>query len=470
MESGQKIEAGGSKTHSISSTGEVGLSIPSKKLVSSLSSASDSSSDSSFELIVTGSSGFIDGTSDSLKKDECHVAGHTDSEFEFISSDDIETHPPRADLPRAAKRSSRSLSRSSSSASESSLHDHVIELPKPGKYKDTNAMEPHSNKTLRGPEPGETSHVESRKNLQTCSSTSSSSSSESESERKIKLQKGGDTAGNLLVKNSSSPSKEKDNRLVADLSDDDIPISSMTCNGQSAVTPTHRIDSSSGSETPTQYPPTQVMERADDPTSPAYRIPSRVFSRTKSTAPMEWSVASNESLFSIQMGNMSFTREQLCWLGKSGELCRPGESALDVSQHLAMKPSDCGLKNSRPDGDIAATEARAAETMREVIRENCENQRKESSTLTESSSQSASISHQSDGSTKSFQFPILTGEGGKSISFKGADPEKGKPQSPHPSSNPQTPKESSSDGSPKAATNVGPKRWFSCFSCCPFCS
>lgn len=390
MESGQKIEAGESKTHSISSTGEVGLSIPSKKLVSSLSSASDSSSDSSFELVVTGPGNFIGGTSDPPKKDELHVVGHSDSEFEFINSDDIATHSPRADLPGAPKISSRSLSRSSSSASESSLHDHVIELPKPGKHKDTNGMEPDLNKTLPGPEPGETSNVESRKNPQTCPSTSSS---ESENEPKIKLQKGGDAADNLLSKNTRSRSMEKDNRLVTDFSDDDVPISSMPCNGQSAV-------SSSGRETPTQYPPTQVMERADDPTSPAYRIPSRVFSRTKSTAPMEWSVASNESLFSIQMGNMSFTREQLCWLGKSGELCRPGESPLDVFQHFAMKTSDCGLKSSNPDGDVVA-----AETMRD-LRENSENHRKESSTLTESSSQSASISHQSESSTKSFQFPM----------------------------------------------------------------
>lgn len=391
MESGQKIEAIESKTHSISSTSGVDHSISSNKLASSLSSASDSSSDSSFELIVTGLDGSIGVASDSLKKDELHVVGRSDSGFVFITSDDVGTHSPKTDLPGTAKIPSQSLSRSSSSSSESSLHDHVIELPKP--------VEPDSKKRLPGLKHGETNNVESRKSIQTCSSTSSSSSSESES--KHKLQKGRDV-DNLLSKNPSSPSVVKDNRLVTDFSDDDVP----TSNGQSAVTPTHRVDSSSGCETPTQYPQTQMMDRVEDPTSPAYRIPSRVFSRTKSTAPMEWSVASNESLFSIQMGNMSFTREQLCWLGKSGELCRPGESTIDMSQHLAMKTSDCGLKSKSPNGDLSATEARAAETMREVIRENSENQRKESSTLTESSSQSASISHQSEGSTKSFQFPM----------------------------------------------------------------
>ncbi|XP_023516806.1 uncharacterized protein LOC111780597 isoform X1 [Cucurbita pepo subsp. pepo] len=425
MESGRRIEADESKTQSISNSGEVGLSIPRSQLLTSLSSASYSSTDSSFELIVTGNGDFICRTSDSLDNNE----------FQFISGD------------------------------ESSLRDHLIEHQRPGKYTDGNAMEPDLNK------PGEAGDLGSRKNLQTYSSTSSSF--ESESKHKIKLKQGRDATDNLLSNNPSSPSMEKFNRFVVDFSDEDVPISSMPSNRRTPVTPKHRIDLGSGSEAAIKYPPIQVMDRTDDPTSISYRIPSRVFSRSKSTAPMEWSVASNESLFSIQMGNMSFTREQLGWLGKSGELYRPGESALDVSQHLAMRPSDYGLIGTHPDGDMAATEARAAETMREVIRESSENQRKTGSTLTESSSQSASISPQSESSTKSFQFPILTGDAGKSMSFKGGNLEnakqEGTPESPRPSSCPQTPKESSSEGSPKAAANVGSKRW-PCFSCCPFCS
>ncbi|XP_022933614.1 uncharacterized protein LOC111440990 [Cucurbita moschata] len=336
MESGRKIEAGESNTH------------PSKSLSSTLSSASNSSSDSSFELIVNEPGLYVGGTtSDSLKKKELHVAGHPDSDFAFINGNG------------------------------SPLRDGVIEFPKPAKDKDIKAV----------------------------------------------------------VKNSRS-----------------------------------------GSEETTQYPQTQVMERVDNPNSPGYRIPSHVFSRTKSTTPTEWSGASNESLFSIQMGTMSFTREQLCWIGKSGELYRSGELAMSVSQVLNMKHSDCGLKGTHPDGDMAATEARCAQTMREVIRENSETNRMGSSTLTESSSQSASVSHQSESSTQSFQFPILSGDGAKSISFKGAEPEKEKANNEtnnelqhSASSNPQIPKESSSDESPKADSNVAPpKRWLSCLSCCSF--
>ncbi|KAK1313979.1 hypothetical protein QJS10_CPA06g00938 [Acorus calamus] len=47
-----------------------------------------------------------------------------------------------------------------------------------------------------------------------------------------------------------------------------------------------------------QSPPAvQSMARSDDPN----RIPSSIFNRSKSTTPQEWSVASNESLFSIHI-------------------------------------------------------------------------------------------------------------------------------------------------------------------------
>ncbi|KAG0498506.1 hypothetical protein HPP92_003197 [Vanilla planifolia] len=51
------------------------------------------------------------------------------------------------------------------------------------------------------------------------------------------------------------------------------------------------------------------------------RIPMSIFSRTSPASPMDWSVASNESLFSIQMGNSSFSREHGSYLvGRSGDL------------------------------------------------------------------------------------------------------------------------------------------------------
>ncbi|KAL3501511.1 hypothetical protein ACH5RR_035960 [Cinchona calisaya] len=71
---------------------------------------------------------------------------------------------------------------------------------------------------------------------------------------------------------------------------------------------------------PTQSPPIQVMERGRgyDPD----RIPASVF--TKPSSPRDWSVASNESLFSIRIGNNSFSRDRN-EIGKSGELDKSSE-------------------------------------------------------------------------------------------------------------------------------------------------
>ncbi|EPS73171.1 hypothetical protein M569_01587, partial [Genlisea aurea] len=53
-----------------------------------------------------------------------------------------------------------------------------------------------------------------------------------------------------------------------------------------------------------QSPPIQAMERLAVDSN---RIPSSVFGRPSS--PLEWSVASNDSLFSIRIGNNSFPRD-----------------------------------------------------------------------------------------------------------------------------------------------------------------
>ncbi|XVF60685.1 hypothetical protein PTKIN_Ptkin08bG0068000 [Pterospermum kingtungense] len=62
--------------------------------------------------------------------------------------------------------------------------------------------------------------------------------------------------------------------------------------------------------------------------SPDYvpnRIPSSIFS---SKPTMDWSTASNESLFSIQVGNVSFSRDQFFMLYKSGELTKLDEQII----------------------------------------------------------------------------------------------------------------------------------------------
>lgn len=54
------------------------------------------------------------------------------------------------------------------------------------------------------------------------------------------------------------------------------------------------------------------------------RIPSSIFA-SKPASPLEWSVASNESLFSIPVGNGSFSRDQFFMFYKSGELYKYDE-------------------------------------------------------------------------------------------------------------------------------------------------
>lgn len=64
-------------------------------------------------------------------------------------------------------------------------------------------------------------------------------------------------------------------------------------------------------------PNIQVMLKNDENYDPE-RIPSNVFERCDSLIPAEWSTASNESLFSLNVGNASIGRDQALLL--SGEL------------------------------------------------------------------------------------------------------------------------------------------------------
>ncbi|KAI4335904.1 hypothetical protein L6164_014500 [Bauhinia variegata] len=255
-------------------------------------------------------------------------------------------------------------------------------------------------------------------------------------------------------------------------SSENIPISSMAKNGN-------------GSEI--QNPPTQVMERpGDDPGSP-YRIPSHVFAKSNTTG--EWSLASNESLFSIHMGNMSFSRE-MAWM-KSGELGSVGDMSgapdappsstppTNPNQPTAAstdpatgapvnKLNDITPKTGDHVESPGVTEAKAAETMREVIRETTEERRDLS--FGEGVSQPNRLSHQSDGSTKSFVFPILAGDGNKTPSSKSKKGVGEKHQQKQ--SEAETPKETPDGAQPQATKSLKStpqNKWLSCFSCCTFC-
>ncbi|KAG7586996.1 hypothetical protein ISN45_Aa02g022400 [Arabidopsis thaliana x Arabidopsis arenosa] len=255
-----------------------------------------------------------------------------------------------------------------------------------------------------------------------------------------------------------------------------------------------------------QSPPTQVMERSTNntttttttptPNTPPYRIPSHVFARTTSTAP-EWSTMSNESLFSIHMGNNSFTGGDYF---KSGELTFPQPpspitppfpSPLPSPPHNANQggglaeaktPVDIGKKAAETDKAYRASkedEQKAAASIREVIMANEAANNNNNNTKTNKLDRSVSRRSE-DLSLKSFAFPVLgnADKGG----LQGSTPQKkqGKP------SQPETPKisteterdeglkkeEAPKSVAPKAeverASNRNPK-WLSCFPCCTTC-
>ncbi|OWM65229.1 hypothetical protein CDL15_Pgr008819 [Punica granatum] len=289
------------------------------------------------------------------------------------------------------------------------------------------------------------------------------------------------------------------------------------------------LHSSSSSGSIMQCPQVQVMQRTSDLDSGSpspYRIPSSVFARTTTTA-QEWSVTSNESLFSIHTGNMSFTKD-MYWMYKSGELGRPGDPIMspsmkdyssnqpppplvdytsnqpspplvDYSSNQPLPPLVDNPSSSLPSSklpsnsiDIFKTNANlyeglratpeAVETMKSVLRENAEADReKERLSHAEGASchsATASPSHHSSASgasTKSFAFPILGGDGAKSGSSKVAPGSiRQHSQSVRPNLEPQSPqpqtRQERQTAKATAPVDTGQTRWFSCFSCCSFCS
>ncbi|KAF3976021.1 hypothetical protein CMV_000768 [Castanea mollissima] len=309
------------------------------------------------------------------------------------------------------KSSSRSSS-SSSSASESS--NQAILAMEPENGSSTNSdLGMHPSTAI-----GEVDLSTPTKQLEPLLSLSlSMSSSSSELSTEDPFEISAKATGESPASTVGPPSLSKDTQLASNHNDKDIPASSMPNQEQSshgsAGQPTTQAVSGRSTElgstnkSSTLFLPVQVMERPSDHASSQYRIPSYVFARTKSTAPLEWSTNSNESLFSIHTGNMSFTKEQFNWLVKSGELVMTGP-LMDISNN--QTPTNKSTENSPKKATLeevsGITETKAAKTMREIITENEAHSRKESRSLIEDASHSPRLSHRSDGGAKSFAFPM----------------------------------------------------------------
>ncbi|RDX97659.1 hypothetical protein CR513_19546, partial [Mucuna pruriens] len=220
--------------------------------------------------------------------------------------------------------------------------------------------------------------------------------------------------------------------------------------------------SNQGSEI--QNPPVQVMERpGESGASPDhYTFPSHVFSKSNISTPVEWSTASNESLFSIYMGNTSFSNELGCF--KSGELDKYGACVHDQPNASPTRPppspankfNDISQRTAQLHEESSkATEAKAAETMREVIMESS----RRTTDNVGGGDEKASNSHRcSDGSDHSYAFQSLKSRE-KSTSSKGVEEKQNQQKQPEENETPNAAAQA-----PKSTTNA-PNKWLNCFAC-----
>lgn len=196
------------------------------------------------------------------------------------------------------------------------------------------------------------------------------------------------------VASGSSSKSEDDDTSPAD-SDLTFQVSDVT-----HESPVHRMVS----------PPVQTMERPEgyDP----LRIPSSVF-ESKSTTPMEWSVASNESLFSLHVGNSSFSKDQFYMFGdfKSGELAKSGEIVMfspPPTPSPSIPEAEIEIDSLEPKGSAGAKEL-TENPIKDEARQSAEGssaKRVPRPAVSSNSSDHSHRSEESETSVRSFAFPM----------------------------------------------------------------
>lgn len=171
------------------------------------------------------------------------------------------------------------------------------------------------------------------------SSSSFSSSISSASSREDLLQLNIDVLRSST--SATSPPARQENTAGNSIKSEesDNGFSGATSSSQVSVV-TH--ESIGPTPSPVQSPLVQVMDRSGR----FDRISSSVFERSKSVK--EWSVASNESLFSIHIGNTSFSRDHFIYTEsqKSAECIKSGE-LIDFSPPLPLLESGTDRKKDQ---------------------------------------------------------------------------------------------------------------------------
>ncbi|XWS40995.1 hypothetical protein CRYUN_Cryun17cG0043100 [Craigia yunnanensis] len=237
------------------------------------------------------------------------------------------------------------------------------------------------------------------------------------------------------------------------------------------------------------------------------RIPSSIFS-SKPATPTDWSTASNESLFSIHVGNGSFSKDQFFMLYKSGELTKLDEQI--IAQGNLLPPlkelEDMAARNENIEKGSGATEMsnntkilvvetnevaedhshqkrpRAEEVHNPVINTptvdlgavagNHSQEKKFPAEVHNSPTNSISgLSDDSNNSTLSFAFPVLTGtDAGRFSSVNGDQNNKGL-QTQSVKQQQQEQKQSTAELQPQTPVtpqNASSRSWFSWFYCCRY--
>ncbi|RLN33779.1 actin cytoskeleton-regulatory complex protein pan1-like [Panicum miliaceum] len=325
-------------------------------------------------------------------------------------------------------------------------------------------------------------------------------------------QKGDQNSGQVSTDPSVTPA-ETDNQTPADkpgkkepsspscassedIDDDEFfqiegPILGSTLSfGQNPVITDVRQQSSSssdhGSHAPTdpkQSPSVQAMSRAPDERPDPKRIPSSIFARSKSSSPTDWSVTSNESLFSINAGNASFSKDHFFLYGKSGELSNPNDPLAPLPPLPRPSTSSSPMRSEKAKITVQASAKLKPAATREGDQDG-----------DGTTDYIHSLSHRSDASATSFAFPILASDERNSGSVKGDPPELARQSTSHSQSSQQAEPLAEQQEAPKvqaetreadqqapepapapaSAAEPAPQppaaaKWFPCCSCCPFC-
>ncbi|KAF3444862.1 hypothetical protein FNV43_RR14555 [Rhamnella rubrinervis] len=214
------------------------------------------------------------------------------------------------------------------------------------------------------------------------------------------------------------------------------------------------------------------------------RIPSSIFS--KPSTPMEWSVASNESLFSINVGTSSFSRDHLILMQRSGELTKLDDLINIPPPPISTEANVVESKNfnlEKKSDEIKAPTV-VSEAGKINSKEGPEHHITDKMSSSDGVPNSGSLSHRSEesnNSTRSFQFPVLAGDGGRNSPLKMLNSVK--PQKPEEKTQqqeqehdeehakmveheePPKMKQQDQPATPKKPHKAGTNDWFNLFSC-----